>query len=479
MKNKTKILIGLSLSSIIFSTLLIPSRVKEVNAYTVSGLPTTIDLNDSTETEVRSYYNNLTTLIDNERTGENLLKNLKPILQKDQKYYSYDYNNGLSIWQIYEISDRDWSKSPASTTTYGTYNEATNTITNYQYGTNSNPKNNPYIHALYHNRDKDNEAKAFGAHNSNPWGINREHIWPKSRGFNGDDDTKESGGARGDLMHLWAGDGKVNTNVHNNLCYGNVDKSKSYSDYGNTKTDADKEKYDYVKGNLRGTSLTKGSGTVFEPQDSDKGDIARSVFYMVARYNNLSGTASFIDSNEPNLTVLDEVYDESEVRMSTETKAFSMGVLSDLLNWHRMDPVDEYEIHRNNLLFKNYTNNRNPFIDFPEWVEYIWGDKKGTNFVDPTKDALNVGQTQPKVNPTNNDQIIPGVENMYLFIAIGVVVFLAAVVILMISKKKPLPKNVTKSAKKVIKVSKKAVRNGSNSSSNKKSSNKSSSSKKK
>jgi hypothetical protein len=114
---------------------------QEVSAYTVSSLATTIDLNDCSDDEIRSYYAGLNSLSENERLGTNLLKNLKPILANNQKYYSYDSNT--KIWQMYEISDRDWVKSPASSTTYGTYNASTNTITNYQYGTsNSNGKNN-------------------------------------------------------------------------------------------------------------------------------------------------------------------------------------------------------------------------------------------------------------------------------------------------------------------------------------------------
>ena len=50
--------------------------------------------------------------------------------------------------------------------------------------------------------------------------------------------------------------------------------------------------------------------------------------------------------------------------------------------------MDEYEIHRNNLLYKNYTNNRNPFIDFPEWADYIWGTpESGLNYSSPTGSA--------------------------------------------------------------------------------------------
>lgn len=42
--------------------------------------------------------------------------------------------------------------------------------------------------------------------------------------------------------------------------------------------------------------------------------------------------------------------------------------LSDFLEWNELDPVSNYEIHRNNLIYNNVQNNRNPFIDHPEWV---------------------------------------------------------------------------------------------------------------
>ena len=348
-------------------------KMVEVNAYSVASLPTTIDLNDSTTEEVRSYYSGLNSLSEAERKGTNLLKNLKEILKNGQKYYSYDDNT--KIWQMYEITDRDWEKSPASSTTYGTYNPSTNTITNYQYGTsNSNGKNNPYVHALYINRNIDNQTKAWGNHNQDAWGINQEHVWAKSHGF----DTKGSnstGGARGDPMHLIAGNGWAN-HEHSNYFYAFVDKNKSYSDAGS--------KYNTVYGNLTGKSKnTGGSETVFEPQDSDKGDIARAIFYMAARYNYYSGTDSDgIDGNNPNLVLLNNLSENSRTGTSSASSPFGMGLLSDLLAWNKLDPVDEYEIHRNNLLYKNYTNNRNPFIDFPEWADCIWGtaDLDGTNY---------------------------------------------------------------------------------------------------
>ena len=348
------------------------TKVQEVSAYTSeSSLPTTIDLNDTSASNIRSYYSSLNSLSTSERQGTNLLKNLKTILKNGQKYYSYD--SGNFVWQIYEIADRDWSKSPASSTTYGTYNSSTNKITNYVYGTSaSSSKNNPYVHSLYTNRNVSNEAKAWGDHTQTNWGINREHVWPKAEGF----ETSGDGGARGDPMHLMAGNGYAN-NIHSNYYYGYVDTSKSYTNCG--------DKYSYTAGNLLGTSKTVGGTTnVFEPQDSDKGDIARAIFYMVARYNYLSGSDSDgINSNNPNLSLTQSLSDWSKTSFAstTSTKGY-MGIMTDLLAWHHADPVDEYEIHRNNLLYTNYTNNRNPFIDFPQWVDYIWGTAtySGTNY---------------------------------------------------------------------------------------------------
>lgn len=361
-----------------------------VEGYSTSSLPTTIDLNDTSEANIRSYYSSLNNKSTSERQGNNLLKNLKTILKNGQKYYSYD--SGNAIWQIYEIADRDWSKSPASSTSYGTYNSGTNKITNYQYGTSSSSsKNNPYIHALYINRNVTNQTTAWDDHQQTQWGINREHVWPKAEGF----ETSGAGGARGDPMHLMAGNGYAN-NIHSNYYYGYVNTSSSYTNCGS--------KYSNISGNLLGKSKTLGGSTnVFEPQDCDKGDIARAIFYMVARYNYLSSSDSDgIDSNNPNLALTQSLSDwASSGYSSTTSKQGKMGIMTDLLAWHHADPVDEYEIHRNNLLYTNYTNNRNPFIDFPEWADFIWGsvnyngstyvsnDTTPTGYATPSSDTIN------------------------------------------------------------------------------------------
>ena len=348
-----------------------------------SLLPTTIDLNDTKEADIRGYYSSLNSLSDNERQGTNLLKNLKEILKNGQKYYSYDYNygtgiKGILIWQMYEIVDRDWVKSPASSTFYGTYDSINNRLVNYQYGTSNNDsKNNPYLHTLYVNRDVENQTRAWGDHTQVGWGINREHIWAKSHGMGAtaSEDDPTSSGARGDPMHLWSGNGYINGSdfhYHSNNFFGFVDLNQEYRDTLN-----DGSGYTYLSGNYEGYSLNKGSYyKVFEPQDSDKGDIARAIFYMAARYNYFSGyDADGINENNPNLIITDNTYDTYRTGSynCSESVAGQMGILRDLLAWNRLDPPDEWEIHRNNLLYNNYTNNRNPFIDYPEWAEYIWG----------------------------------------------------------------------------------------------------------
>ena len=364
--------------------------VTELDAYSTSSLPTTIDLNDCSDEDVRTYYSSLNSLTTSERQGTNLLKNLKTILKNGQKYLAYDDSN--SIWDAYCITDRDWNKSPASAlpAAAGTYNAQENKITNYHWGGNSASYENPYLHALYYNRENEPIAQAYGDHRNgadNPKGINREHIWPKGAGFH----ASGNGGARGDLMHLWAANGHTN-NKHSNYYYGYVDQSKSF--------DNEADDIPECSNNLLGLSKTLGGSTkVFEPQDCDKGDIARACFYMAARYNNYAGNDT-IDTNNPNLQLVNELSSWSNSGYTCDSTTIGkLGIIQDLLDWNRLDPPDEFEIHRNNLCYNNFTNNRNPFIDFPCWADAIWGtvDEYGnynqtpSGSASPTSDPINAG----------------------------------------------------------------------------------------
>ena len=361
-----------------------------------------IDLNDSTDSEIRAYYASLNSLSDSEKQGTNILKNLKPILQ-NYTYYSYD-----TCWKIYEITDREWALSPASGTTYGHYNESTNIIENYQFGTSSTNRNNPYLHDLYKNRDENGvtleagRLKAWEKHGDKKGGTDREHVWCQSRGFKAD--SGATGPAGTDIHHLMAGDSYTNQLIHNNNPYGNVDKTKSYEDGATTLA--------YIANNLKGkpirTSSQDEADAVFEPQDCDKGDIARACFYMVACYNNLSGTDEITQFN-PNLTLANYATSNGASEASSATHPVAMGILSDLLEWNKIDPVDEYEIHRNNLIYKNFQHNRNPFVDFPQWADYIWGTAVGQT-INPAADAINdlglsLSKSQITIKPNQTFQI--------------------------------------------------------------------------
>ena len=447
---------------------LAPSKVSETEAYDKTSLTTTICLNDYSDNDIRNYYSNLNSLADSERTGTNLLKNLKPILSNGQKYYSYDVSSGKDIWKMYEITDRDWVKSPASD--IEGYDSAKNTITGYKYGESATKSGtNPYIHALYVNRGVENKVHAWAtdggttSHGNNAeWCIDREHIWPKSQGFEDSNEDPGTSGARGDPMHLWAGDSFVNSALHSNYFYGYVDKTKTYTDGRYTKDEEEHGKIDFVSGNLRGFSKTfGGSTTVFEPQDPDKGDIARAVFYMVARYNNISGTDSTIENDNPNLELVNDLAEWHDTGyISTSTTTGKLGILQDLLEWNRNDPVDTYELHRNNLLYGNFTNNRNPFIDFPEWADLIWGSDKNVKFAAPTTDAIARPQDfVPPTTDTSTDKgdgnLIPGVPNLYVYIAAGVLAAIIIVVVIVILAKgsKKQKKTLKKIVKKTVKSS--------------------------
>ena len=381
------IAIPLMMIPLFAAAILVTPKYQMASAYNVMDLPKNIDLNDASEETIRSYYSSLDGLTESELKGTNLLKNLKPILKKGQMYLSYGKSATTKVWQAYEITDRDWVKSPASE--IAGYNAATNSITGYVYGKSASEKgSNPYIHALYTNRNSENIARAWDDHSQTNQGFNQEHVWPKSLGFDNDNDAT---GARGDLNHLWAGNGRVNGQYHSNYYYGFVDQTRTYKNAG--------DDYSYLQGNLRGYSKTLGGETtVFEPQDSDKGDIARAIFYMAARYNYFSGSdTDGINAGNPNLEIVNNLTSFSESGYtSTTSNTGKIGVLQDLLEWNKLDPVDEYEIHRNNILFNNYTKNRNPFIDFPQWADYIWGTSNNgtynptpTSYAKPNRDSIN------------------------------------------------------------------------------------------
>ena len=167
-------------------------------------------------------------------------------------------------------------------------------------------------------------------------GWNKEHLVCQS--------WLGSGPMVSDLFNVYPTDARIN-NLRSNDPYGIV--SDGFSGFS-------KDPDHHGLGKL-GSSAASGIGKCYEPDDRYKGDFARSFFYMAARYrenilNNGNG-AKMYTSNPTNLT------------------AYS---LSFLLEWHRNDPVSQKEIDRNQAVY-GIQHNRNPFIDYPDLVEYIWG----------------------------------------------------------------------------------------------------------
>lgn len=118
------------------------------------------------------------------------------------------------------------------------------------------------------------------------------------------------------------------------------------------------------------------------------GDVARSVFYMALRYNGLN-----VDNGNP-----------------SDTPAGHIGDLATLLTWNTADTSDDYEMNRNNVVY-TWQMNRNPFIDYPQLADYIWGTRIGQtwSFALSTDnfDDLNVS-IYP--NPSQNQITISGLN---------------------------------------------------------------------
>jgi hypothetical protein len=109
-----------------------------------------------------------------------------------------------------------------------------------------------------------------------------------------------------------------------------------------------------------GSGAEYGLQKVFCPADEYKGDFARAYFYIATCYGDslqwqLSGDAGKAMTNE-------------------HWQEFQPWLRDLLVSWHRMDPVSDKEKQRA-IEVNKIQGNRNPYIDYPELVEYIWGDK--------------------------------------------------------------------------------------------------------
>ena len=223
----------------------------------------------------------------------------------------------------------------------------------------------------------------FQTTSSNVGSWNREHIYPQSRGgfANATSDTPDGinvwlptsaddiGAGHGDAHHIRAEDGPENT-------------FRSNKDYG----------------------LTGYNGPTSGTQGSWKGDVARAVFYMAVRYNALS----VVNGDIPDTTV------------------GQLGDLASLLLWTHSDPRDDFEMNRNNYIY-TWQMNRNPFIDYPNLADYIWGSHAGEPWFSSLSTAENeMNKWAIYPNPANERFTVSGINGeavIELYNSLGMKVF--------------------------------------------------------
>lgn len=220
--------------------------------------------------------------------------------------------------------------------------------------------------------------------------MQREHSVPKSWWKRNND--VEYTPAYTDLMNLLPSDGTANQ-AKSNYPFGEVQEGRATFDNGCTKV------------GVPAAGQGGGASLVFEPADEYKGDFARNIFYMACVYDDLPWVTSY-------------VFNMFQQNPWPTLKSWAY---TTLLDWHRNDPVSQKEIDRNNAV-ESQQGNRNPFIDFPNLAEYIWGSSTDREFY--ISDQGNAQTPIPDksyiTQPLNNEALdfgqcaVGGVQTMYL-----------------------------------------------------------------
>ncbi|MBJ02930.1 MAG: hypothetical protein CMK00_08690 [Planctomycetes bacterium] len=212
------------------------------------------------------------------------------------------------------------------------------------------PSSSSRILDVYHNEDY---PKAGGG-NSN---YDREHTWPHSFGF---PNYNGSNYPYTDCHMLMLCDSVYNSSRGNKpfkSCGGGCDELSTVSNNGQGGSG---------DSNWRSSAGNLGS---FEVWGGRRGDVARALLYADVRY--AGGNHGSTGAAEPDLILTDnESLIDASWTGQNESVAY-MGMLNVLLQWHEDDPVDAFELQRNEVVY-GYQHNRNPFVDHPEWVACLF-----------------------------------------------------------------------------------------------------------
>ncbi len=265
-----------------------------------------------------NYYNGTEGL-----TGAALKTKLSQIITGGHRDNGYD-----GLWTAYKTTDRD----------YFYENDGTILDMYSENPTGPDPYNFTY------------RTDQCGNYGSEGDCYNREHVVPQSL-------FGKRAPMVSDVHHIRATDGKVN-GMRSNYPFGKV-KTASWTSKNGSKV---------------GSSASPGYyGTVFEPIDNFKGDVARMILYFVTRYESQLST-----------------FNSGDMLGNTAFPGLLDWELNQLIQWHLQDPVSAEEIARNNASY-DYQGNRNPFIDHPQWVQSIWGGSNGDTEAPTAPSGLTVG----------------------------------------------------------------------------------------
>lgn len=237
-----------------------------------------------------------------------------------------------------------------------------------------NPENNNQVWTIYREEpmaklDQQNSSSIIGK-----W--NREHVFPQSRGG-----FEVAEGDTADGINVWNSTGPNSTtdgvsDVHHiRAANGQENSSRNNKNYGTVAT---------------GTVYTGPTGT----QGTWHGDVARALFYMAVRFNYLD-----VVNGDPSEYLGDGVTASGEI-----------GDLATLLSWNTSDPADDFEMNRNNVIY-NWQMNRNPFIDYPMLVDYVFGANYGDTWsFSLLNDSFTENSIKVYPNPTTDYLMVNGVE---------------------------------------------------------------------
>lgn len=206
-----------------------------------------------------------------------------------------------------------------------------------------------------------------GSQNQNVEGFcyNREHSLPKSY-FGGQDKVPMAN----DAHFVIPSDYYVNSR-RGNSPFGET-ASPSWTSTNGSKTGS--------------SSFPDYFGTIFEPIDAFKGDFARMHLFFVTRYEDrLTSFTAFQSPENP----LD----------GTVNRGYKQWYINLLLKWAAQDPVSQQEVDRNNAIYARQQN-RNPFIDHPEWIKMIWTSTLSTSELASFKKTISVYP-----NPVRNGEL--------------------------------------------------------------------------